>query len=75
MSPPDANLEKQKRRHRGPLLGIGLVAVFAIGLILYWIVEVVDRGGEPQGAEVQINGATGEPVVDDAPQIVEPVPQ
>lgn len=41
MSPPDTNLEKQKRRHRGPLIGMGVVAVFGFALILYWIVELV----------------------------------
>lgn len=41
MSPPDTDLEKQKRPHRGPLIGMGIVAVFGVALILYWIAEVV----------------------------------
>lgn len=40
MSPPDTNLKKQKRRHRGPLIGIGVVSVLGVALILYWIVEL-----------------------------------
>ena len=64
MSPPDTNLEKQRRRHWGPLLGIGLVALFGIALILFWITGLVEEGGEPQGAEVQIDGRTGDPVVE-----------
>lgn len=40
MSSPDTNITKQKRRHRGPLIGMAIVAVLAIGLILFWIGEV-----------------------------------
>lgn len=41
MTPPDADLEKQKRRHRGPLVGIAIVAAFGVGLIVLWVIEVV----------------------------------
>lgn len=41
MSSPDTNLKKQKRRHRGPLIGMALVAIFGIGLILFWIGEIM----------------------------------
>ncbi|MDF0602750.1 hypothetical protein P1J78_18575 [Psychromarinibacter sp. C21-152] len=41
MTPPDTNVKKQQRRHRGPLIGMGLVALFGIGIILYWIAEEV----------------------------------
>ncbi|KUP94656.1 hypothetical protein [Tritonibacter horizontis] len=60
MSAPDTNLNKQKRRHRGPLIGIGLVAIFGVGLILYWVVNLVDDAPEqevesnrPVPAEIQ----------------------
>ena len=72
MSPPDTNLEKQKRRHWGPLWGIGLAVLFAVGLFLWWITYVVEQGGPPQGAETRINGATGEPVDADEPTLVVP---
>lgn len=39
MSAPQTNLEKQRRRHRGPLIGMALVAVFGVGLIAYWLFE------------------------------------
>ena len=39
MTPPDTNLQKQKKRHRGPLIGIALVVIFGFGLIAYWVVE------------------------------------
>jgi cytoskeletal protein RodZ len=35
MSAPNTNLEKQRRRHRGPLIGIVLVILF-VGVILVW---------------------------------------
>jgi len=36
MSPPDINLERQKRRHRGPLIGMALGLVVAVGLVVFW---------------------------------------
>lgn len=39
MTPPDTNLQKEKRRHRGPLIGMAIVVVFAAGLILFWVAE------------------------------------
>lgn len=50
MTPPDTNVNKQKRRHRGPLIGMGLVAVFGIGIILYWIAEEVFFAPGPEEA-------------------------
>ena len=75
MSPPDTTIEKQKRRHRGPLWGIGLAVVFAFGLFVWWITYVAEEGNEPEGADVQIDGATGEPVEDDASDIPATVEQ
>ena len=50
MTPPDANLDKQKRRHRGPLIGIGVVVVFAVALIAYWIAEEAFTAPGPEDA-------------------------
>lgn len=36
MSAPKTNLDTQKRRHIGPLIGIVLSLVFVGGLILWW---------------------------------------
>jgi hypothetical protein len=54
MSPPDTNLKKQKRRHRGPLIGMALAVVFGVGIILYWIAEeaVMAPGPEAGGEDV-----------------------
>ncbi len=35
MSAPQTNLEKQGRRHRGPIIGIIAVVVFALTLFLF----------------------------------------
>lgn len=37
MSAPDTNLKKQRRRHRGPLIGMA-VAVTVASLLLLWLI-------------------------------------
>ncbi|MCK0122360.1 hypothetical protein MWU61_17530 [Loktanella sp. F6476L] len=32
MSAPDVNIEKQSRRHKGPLIGMAVGLIFAFGL-------------------------------------------
>ena len=63
MSSPNTNIETQKRRHSGPLKGIAGVLILAGVLLAVLIGWTVYQGGEPQGAEVQIDGRTGEPSV------------
>lgn len=36
MSAPQTNLAKQKRRHRGPLIGIVVVLLFGGAMALFW---------------------------------------
>ncbi|SFR44007.1 hypothetical protein [Litoreibacter janthinus] len=60
MSSPNTNLEKQKTRHAGPLSGMGAGLLFAGVLFVALIGWTVYQGGEPDGAEVQIDGRTGE---------------
>ncbi|WP_103257584.1 hypothetical protein [Tabrizicola aquatica] len=47
MSAPQTNLEKQKRRHIVPLLGMALVVLFGVGLIIYWQFEEAAQGDSP----------------------------
>lgn len=47
MSPPDTNVEKQKRRHRPALIGIGAVLVFALLVVLALAVSTTD-GERPE---------------------------
>ena len=54
MSAPDTNLEKQTKRHKGPLYGIVIVLAFVAALFLAystWIVSQADEASTPlQGA-------------------------
>lgn len=36
MSAPETNITTQKRRHRGPLVGIAVGLLFVAGLIVFW---------------------------------------
>ena len=58
MSAPKTNLEKQRRRHAVPLIGLGLVVVFAalvVVLLLFWqgepVPEEVSPRASPQSSE------------------------
>ncbi|MFQ6548315.1 hypothetical protein AADZ90_010175 [Aestuariibius sp. 2305UL40-4] len=59
MSAPDTDVEKQEKRHKGPLIGIAAAVAFGVGLIVLLSVIVVSRGDEPVGADEQIDGRTG----------------
>ncbi|MBK5926449.1 hypothetical protein [Rhodobaculum claviforme] len=50
MSAPDTALAKQKRRHKGPLLGL----TFLIGVVLLFVLWFVSRSADP---EVTIDSA------------------
>lgn len=60
MSAPDTNLEKQKRRHKGPLGGIRLALLFAALLFVGFLIWTFAQGDEPEGADAQVDGRTGE---------------
>ncbi|UWR35569.1 hypothetical protein K3759_19315 (plasmid) [Sulfitobacter sp. W027] len=53
MSPPDANLKKQERRHIGPLIGMAVTVIFGIGIIVYWMGEEVATAPEDDGTAVE----------------------
>lgn len=59
MSAPQTNIEKQHRRHRGPIIGM-IFAVIAVGLgYLWWVTYEVAESNPPEGAQTQIDGRTG----------------
>ncbi|MBC7476800.1 MAG: hypothetical protein H7317_01725 [Pseudorhodobacter sp.] len=58
MSAPQTNIEKQKRWHRGPLIGMALVAIFGVGMIFFWMMHEASNDSE-SGAPP---GAVGAPV-------------
>lgn len=45
MSPPDTNIEKQKKRHKPALIGIALILVFAAAIVLLNLGSAVDGEG------------------------------
>ncbi|PVA06835.1 hypothetical protein [Thalassorhabdomicrobium marinisediminis] len=51
MTAPKTNVEKQKRNHWGPLIGIAVVIVFASIMALIW------AGGDPITEEDAQDGA------------------
>jgi len=57
MSPPDINLERQKHRHRGPLIGMALGIVVAVGLVVFWAMRENAAPSEPAvGTMVPVPG-------------------
>jgi hypothetical protein len=79
MSAPRTNIETQKRRHIGPLIGMALVAVFAVGLILYWQFELAAEGKDPQpevpASAAPIDPGPAEVIAPGTPGTVAPQPQ
>ena len=62
MSASNTNLEKQKERHAGPLSGMAILLTLVALMFVGWVGYEFLAGEEPAGAEVQINGLTGEEV-------------
>ncbi len=56
MTPPHTNLETQKKRHYGPLIGLVVVVLFSLGVILYWLVEEAYQAPSPQERAPQQQG-------------------
>ena len=83
MSASKTNLEKQKRRHVGPLVGITLALLVAGLLFFGYMVYTADNDETPppqaQTDEPSTRPATGAPAtpLDDpqpAPSVIEPAP-
>lgn len=61
MSAPDTNIDKQKRRHWAPLVGVALVAVFGIAMIAWWALEQSAQAPGPDTAPpAEATGDIGE---------------
>lgn len=69
MSHSENNMERQKRRHKGPLIGFAVLGILVVGLIIWWLAAEFGRSDGPEGAPVQIDSRTGERVegTDDDP--------
>ena len=60
MSAPHTDVEKQKKRHKGPLAGIRAVVLWAVVLLVLLLAYVLFTGDAPEGADEVIDGRTGE---------------
>ncbi len=60
MSAPDGDLERQTKHHRGPLRGMFAMVLWSLVLLAFLAFWAFGRGGDPQGAETQIQEGTGE---------------
>lgn len=58
MSAPETNVEKQKKRHRAPLVGIALAVAAGVIFMAIWLVWATEEGNTP--------------VEDNTPAIAEP---
>jgi len=81
MSAPDKSLNKQKKRHWGPLVGISLAVIVALSLLVWWLgrelVTEPTENGEVSPATIEgtrglpAEGAFTEPGGTGAPQVIE----
>ena len=56
MSAPQTNIEKQKRWHKGPLIGMAIVTLFGVAMLFIWLMSEAANGkksGDPQPAAPQ----------------------
>ena len=60
MSAPNTDVEKQARRHRPSLLGIGAVVFFALLLLASLMIWLSDNGNVPEEEGALIDGRTGD---------------
>ena len=64
MSAPQTNIEKQKRWHRGPLIGMALVTLFGVAMIFFWLMgEAANdkKPGDPEPAAAATTPAATDP--------------
>lgn len=59
MSAPQTDIDKQTRRHRGPLQGMFAMVLFALVLLVFLGFWAFGRGGDPEGAEVRVQSGLG----------------
>ena len=57
MSPSDTDPQREKRRHRVPLILIALVVVFGVGIILFWVAEEAFMAPGPETGEQEAPAA------------------
>ena len=60
MSAPDTNTEKQAEKHKASLGGMALAVGAGVLLLILLIAFVILGGDDPEGADTQIDGRTGD---------------
>lgn len=60
MSAPNTNLDKQKRRHWFPLIGMALVVIFGVIMIMFWLGEEAAQS-DPASPPPTVNSETVTP--------------
>ena len=69
MSAPQTNLDKQKRRHRGPLIGMIVVVAFALTLLFFQMMDTAEQGQPTDSQGGSIDGRTGAPSEENPPTV------
>lgn len=59
MSAPKTDLEKQKRHHAWPLIGMALAVAVGVGLIGWLYLSYAYESEPPEGADTQIESGVG----------------
>lgn len=62
MSAPKTNMETEKRRHRGPLIGMIAVVAFALSLLFFLLMGTADEGTPVDSEEGSVDGRNGRAV-------------
>lgn len=62
MSSPKTNIEKQTKRHRGPLIGVGLAVLFGAIFTVLILNSAIpdDEDGSPDGTQPPFEESIGE---------------
>ena len=67
MSAPDTNIDKQTKRHAGPLVGIALAVVVAVAALAWWALAAGDADYQATTVDATEPDATSEAVGEPAP--------
>lgn len=59
MSAPETNIERQKRRHWGPLVGIAVVLGFAAVITVWYLGVLAANGNDPTEPGVPADVSNG----------------
>lgn len=73
MSAPRTNVEKQVRRHIGPLIGMAAVTVLVVVMFVLWLGYEAAETDQPAGATDEVGAPAPDAAV--TPDVIETAPQ